>query len=172
MQAAADGARPRDRERHLAVLGAVRGAEAYTRGFLKIRPGGYLKRTPASLPGGLRFVVQRTENDAGAAATCIHCAACVPVCPTLANLEFKQEDARLITTDQARCIGCGTCVEICPANLANGGRTLRVFEAPTLEWVQLVRAALAAGAAAPAIPAAPDATAAALPAPRAEEAVR
>jgi FAD/FMN-containing dehydrogenase/ferredoxin len=145
MQAAADAARPRERERHLAVLGAVRGSEAYARAFLKIRPGGYLKRTPAALPGLVRFVVQRTEEDAGAAATCIHCAACVPVCPTQANLEFEQEDPRLITTDQARCIGCGTCVEVCPANLANGGRTLRVMEAPTLEWVTLVREALAAG---------------------------
>ena len=152
MQAAADGARPRDRERHLAVLGAVRGSEAYARGFLKIRPGGYLKRTPAALPGLVRFIVQRTGNDAGAAATCVHCAACVPVCPTSANLEFKQEDPRLVTTDQARCIGCGTCVEICPANLVNGGQTLRVMEAPTLEWVKLVREAMAAPAVAAASP--------------------
>jgi Fe-S-cluster-containing dehydrogenase component len=76
----------------------------------------------------------------------------VPVCPTSANLEFKQEDPRLVTTDQARCIGCGTCVEICPANLVNGGQTLRVMEAPTLEWVKLVREAMAAPAVAAASP--------------------
>jgi Fe-S-cluster-containing hydrogenase component 2 len=58
----------------------------------------------------------------------------VPVCPTAANLEFQAEDARLIVTDQSRCIGCGTCVEVCPANLANGGQTLRVMEAPTRDW--------------------------------------
>ena len=59
---------------------------------------------------------------------------CVPVCPTSANLEFKGEDARWITTDQARCIGCGTCVEVCPANHLNGGQTWRVMEAPTGDW--------------------------------------
>jgi len=123
------------RERHLAILGALRGSPLYTRGFLDVRPGSYLRRTPASLPGVDRFVLLRAENDAGPAATCIHCGACVPVCPTGANKEFEAGDARLITTDQARCIGCGTCVEVCPANLQNGGQTLRVMEAPNRDWL-------------------------------------
>ena len=139
MQRASDGARPRDRERQLAILGGIRTSPRYAREFLHIRGGGYLKRTPASLPGALRFVLQRAENDEGPAATCIHCGACVPVCPTAANLEFQAEDARLIVTDQSRCIGCGTCVEVCPANHLNGGQTLRVMEAPTLDWMRWIR---------------------------------
>jgi len=139
MQRASDSARPRDRERQLAILGGIRTSPRYAREFLHIRGGGYLKRTPASLPGAVRFVLQRAENEEGPAATCIHCGACVPVCPTAANLEFQAEDARLIVTDQARCIGCGTCVEVCPANHMNGGQTLRVMEAPTLDWMQWIR---------------------------------
>jgi len=91
----------------------------------------YLRRAPASLPGTLRFRVLRAENDAGPAATCLHCAACVPACPTGANLEFADPDARLVVTDESSCIGCGACVEVCPANKRNGGQTLRVVEAPT-----------------------------------------
>lgn len=139
MQRASDGARPRDRERQLAILGGIRTAPAYARDFLHIRSGGYLKRTPASLPGAVRFVLQRAENEDGPAATCIHCGACVPVCPTSANLECQADDPRLIVTEQSRCIGCGTCVEVCPANHLNGGQTLRVMEAPTLDWMEWVR---------------------------------
>lgn len=134
MQDHSDRARPRDRERHIAILGTLRGSPKYTREFLDIRPGGYIKRAPVALPGVNRFVLLRTENDAGPAASCIHCGACVGVCPTGANHEFEGADPRWITTDQNRCIGCGTCVEVCPANLANGGQTLRVMEAPTRDW--------------------------------------
>jgi ferredoxin len=134
MQRASDRERPRHRERHLAILAAVRGSTKYLRDFLKVRPGGYLKRSPASLPGLTRFVLFRAENDAGPAATCIHCGACVSVCPTHANHEFEGADPRWITTEQSRCIGCGTCVEVCPANHLNGGQTLRVMEAPTRDW--------------------------------------
>jgi len=134
LQEASDRARPRDRERHTALLGLLRGSPRYAREFLDIRPGAYLKRTPASLPGVARFVLLRAENDAGPASTCIHCGACVNVCPTSANKEFEGEDPRWITTEQHRCIGCGTCVEVCPANLVNGGQTLRVMEAPTRDW--------------------------------------
>ena len=81
-----------------------------------------------------RFILMRAENDAGPAATCIHCGASVAVCPTSANREFEGTDPRWITTEQGRCIGCGTCVEVCPANLQNGGQTLRVMEAPTRDW--------------------------------------
>ena len=134
MQQAANGVRPHDAERHVAVLSALRSSPRYLRDFLDVRPGGYIKRAPASLPGVARFVLLRTENDAGPAATCIHCGACVSVCPTQANREFEGADPRWITTDQLRCIGCGTCVEVCPANLANGGQTLRVMEAPSANW--------------------------------------
>lgn len=128
-QAAADG-----RERHVAILAALRGSNSYMRDFLGVRPGGYLKRAPAALPGLARYVLLRAENDAGPAASCIHCGACVDVCPTAANSEFEHADPRLITTDSLRCIGCGTCVEVCPANHLNGGQTLRVMEAPTRDW--------------------------------------
>ena len=81
----------------------------------------------------------RAETDAGPSDTCIHCGACVPVCPTAANLEFQEEaDPRRITTDLAKCIGCGTCVEVCPANEMNGGRTLRVMEAPARVFFDLM----------------------------------
>src|SRR5262249_54936958 len=127
-------AREARRERHVAILSALRPSSGYARDFLDIRPGVYLKRTPASLPGVTRFVLLRAENDAGPSATCIHCGACVAVCPTAANREFEGDDPRWITTDQSRCIGCGTCVEVCPANHLNGGQTLRVMEAPARDW--------------------------------------
>ena len=127
------------RERHTAVVSHLRHSDRYTRQFLGVRPGGYLVRTPASLPGEVRFVLFRAENDAGPSDTCIHCGACVPVCPTNANLEFQEEaDPRRITTDLAKCIGCGTCVEVCPANDVNGGRTLRVMEAPARVFFDLM----------------------------------
>jgi FAD/FMN-containing dehydrogenase/ferredoxin len=143
MQAASDRVRAPDRDRQVAILEIVRGSGHYTEKFLRLRPGGYQRRTPASLPGMVRYIVQRAENDDGPAATCIHCGACVPVCPTEANLEYQEEDGRLITTQQDRCIGCGTCVEVCPANLANGGQTLRVYEAPTRDWLETSRQILA-----------------------------
>ena len=116
---------------HALALASVRGSARYRDAFLDVRPGMYLRRAPASLPGTLRFRVLRAENDAGPAATCLHCAACVPACPTGANLEFADPDARLVVTDESSCIGCGACVEVCPANKRNGGQTLRVVEAPT-----------------------------------------
>ncbi len=138
LQQLSDAVRPPDRERHTAIVAAVRGSQKYVREFLDVRPGGYVKRAPASLPGVARYLLLRAENDAGPASTCIHCGACVAVCPTHANREFEGGDPRAITTLQERCVGCGTCVEVCPANLANGGRTLRVMEAPTADWAAAV----------------------------------
>ena len=127
------------RERHTAILAHLRNSDAYRRDFLQVRPGGYLQRIPVSLPGEARYVLFRAENDAGADATCIHCGACVPVCPTNANHEYEDTvDLRRITTELDRCIGCGTCVEVCPANLQNGGRTLRVMEAPSPEFFEVL----------------------------------
>jgi Pyruvate/2-oxoacid:ferredoxin oxidoreductase delta subunit len=90
---------------------------------------------PASAAGRVSYLVLRAEADAGAAAGCRHCAACVAVCPSGANREFEADDPRLITTEQADCVGCGTCVEVCPANRDNGGQTLRVVEAPAAAWL-------------------------------------
>ena len=118
----------------MAILASLRSSPRYLRDFLNVRPGGYLERAQASLPGTVCYLLFRAENDEGPAATCVHCGACVSVCPTKANLEFKAEDVRAITTEQDLCIGCGTCVEVCPANQANGGQTLRVMEAPTRDW--------------------------------------
>jgi FAD/FMN-containing dehydrogenase/ferredoxin len=137
------------RQRHVAILATLRGSSGYLRDFLDVRPGGYGKRQPVALPGMARYLVLRAENDAGPAATCIHCGACVSVCPTHANREFEGTDARSITTEQERCIGCGTCVEVCPANHANGGRTLRVVEAPTLDWFVAIEELEALGKGAP-----------------------
>ena len=82
----------------------------------------------------------RAENEDGADVSCLHCGACVPVCPTNANSEYDVSgDLRRISTDWSRCVGCGTCVEICPANQANGGRTLRVMEAPTREFFKIAQ---------------------------------
>lgn len=128
-----------NRSRHELLLSWLRTSPEYLRKFLKVRPGQYLRRTAAALPGVVRHVLRRAETGSGASDTCIHCAACVPVCPTEANIEFRDPaDARVITTDQGKCVGCGTCVEICPANLVNGGRTLRVMEAPTPELLQIL----------------------------------
>jgi ferredoxin len=134
LQKASDAARPPDRERHVAILTAVRGSSRYQREFLDLRPGGYQRRAPASLPGVARYLLFRSVNGEGPAASCLHCGGCVSVCPTGANKEFEGDDPRWITTDHHRCIGCGTCVEVCPANHANGGQTLRVMEAPTRDW--------------------------------------
>ncbi|HTM57955.1 MAG TPA: FAD-binding protein [Candidatus Udaeobacter sp.] len=134
MQTVSNATRPYQRERHAAIIARLRSSTRYLRDFLHVRPGGYQKRAPASLAGVDRFILLRAENDAGPAASCIHCGACVSVCPTQANREFEGADPRWITTDQHRCIGCGTCVEVCPANDANGGQTLRVMEAPTRDW--------------------------------------
>jgi glycolate oxidase len=152
MQQAADAQRTPRPDRHAALLAALRGSSRYTREFLHIRPGGYQKRAPASLAGMDRFIVLRAENDAGPAATCIHCGACVAVCPTHANREFEGADPRWITTEQERCIGCGTCVEVCPANQANGGQTLRVMEAPTRDWFVAIEEFAKAGTASAATP--------------------
>jgi FAD/FMN-containing dehydrogenase/ferredoxin len=127
-------------ERQAAILAYLRHSERYLRDFLEVRPGGYLQRTPASLPGEVRYLLFRAENEDGAADTCIHCGACVPVCPTDANKEYElDDDLRRITTDLERCIGCGTCVEVCPANHDNGGRTLRVMEAPGREFFEVLQ---------------------------------
>ena len=129
------------RGRQVAILAHLRHSDRYRTEFLKLRPGWYLQRTPASLPGEVRYLLFRAENDAGPEATCIHCGACVPVCPTAANQEFQESaDPRRITTDLNRCIGCGTCVEVCPANIVNGGRTLRVMEAPSREFFEVFAA--------------------------------
>jgi len=134
MQQVSDAVRPYRRERHAAIVARVRGSSRYLRDFLGTRTGGYQKRAPAALAGVDRYLLLRAENDAGPAASCIHCGACVAVCPTHANREFEGADPRWITTEQHRCIGCGTCVEVCPANALNGGQTLRVMEAPTRDW--------------------------------------
>ncbi|HUK78854.1 MAG TPA: 4Fe-4S dicluster domain-containing protein, partial [Thermoleophilia bacterium] len=118
-----------------ATLAALRRTPRYRRAFLELRPGEYLRRTPASVPGRVSYLVLRAEADDGAASTCRHCAACVAVCPSGANREFEADDARLITTVQGDCVGCGTCVEVCPANRDNGGQTLRVVEAPASSWL-------------------------------------
>ena len=118
-----------------ATLAALRRTPRYRRAFLELRPGEYLRRTPASVPGRVTYLVLRAEADDGAASTCRHCAACVAVCPSGANREFEADDARLITTEQGDCVGCGTCVEVCPANRDNGGQTLRVLEAPASSWL-------------------------------------
>jgi ferredoxin len=124
-----------DYTRHARSLATLRASEHYRDGFLAVRPGQYLRRAPAALPGVVRFHVLRAENDAGPAATCLHCAACVPVCPTNATREFAEADARRVTTDDVTCIGCGACVEVCPGNRFNGGQTLRVVEAPAPVWL-------------------------------------
>jgi FAD/FMN-containing dehydrogenase/ferredoxin len=124
-----------DDERHVTMLAALRASGAYRNDFLRVRPGMYLRRSPAALTGTVGYLVLRAENDAGPAASCLHCGACVPVCPTGANHEFEDADARLITTDQTACVGCAACVEVCPANRKNGGQTLRVVEAPAAAWL-------------------------------------
>jgi len=133
MATGADGGR-NSAQRRQRILTTVRASSRYRSEFLNVRPGMYLRRSPASLSGTVRYLVLRAENEDGPAASCLHCAACVPVCPTGANREYAADDARLVTTDESACVGCGVCVEVCPANRSNGGQTLRVVEAPSAEW--------------------------------------
>jgi FAD/FMN-containing dehydrogenase/ferredoxin len=125
-----------DYVRQARSLATIRASERYRDGFLAVRPGQYLRRAPAALPGAVRFHVLRAESDAGPAATCLHCGACVPVCPTSATREFADADARRVVTDDLSCIGCGVCVEVCPGNRSNGGQTLRVVETPSPAWLE------------------------------------
>jgi FAD/FMN-containing dehydrogenase/ferredoxin len=136
-----DGSRVADQarnRRHVDMLTAIRGSQRYRGRFLHVRPGIYLRRSPAALSGTVRYLVLRAEQETGPAASCLHCAACVPVCPTGANVEYADQDARAILTDEAACVGCGVCVEVCPGNRSNGGQTLRVVEAPTTEWAAVM----------------------------------
>ncbi len=134
-----------DYVRQARSLATIRASEGYRDDFLAVRPGQYLRRAPAALPGAVRFHVLRAENDDGPAATCLHCAACVPVCPTNATREFIDPDARRVVTDDLSCIGCGACVEVCPGNRFNGGQTLRVVEAPAPAWLEALEGFEAAG---------------------------
>jgi FAD/FMN-containing dehydrogenase/ferredoxin len=136
-----------DYVRHARTLATLRSSERYRDDFLTVRPGQYLRRAPAALPGAVRFRVLRAENDDGPSATCLHCAACVPVCPTSATREFADADARRVTTDDLACIGCGACVEVCPGNKLNGGQTLRVVEEPAPAWLEALAAFELAGGA-------------------------
>jgi ferredoxin len=43
--------------------------------------------------------------------TCVHCGACVAVCPSGA---FAVADDDRILFDAAKCVGCGLCVPACP----------------------------------------------------------
>ncbi len=52
----------------------------------------------------LEIPVVRDENE------CVHCGACVSVCPTGT---FRFEGWRVIM-DSGKCIQCGSCVEACP----------------------------------------------------------
>lgn len=128
-------------ERQLTILNHLRHSERYTGEFLRVRPGGYVHRTPASLSGETSYLLRRAGAESPAETACIHCGLCVSVCPTAANHEYEDpEDLRHITTDEKRCIGCGTCVEVCPSNRENGGRTLRVMEAPGREFFEVLEA--------------------------------
>ena len=95
-----------------------------------------MKRTPVALAGVTRYLVLRSENDAGPAAT-MH---------PLRRVRVGVSDAR-----QPRVRGPGPALDhhgaeplhrlrnVCrdlPANLANGGQTLRVMEAPTAAWFE------------------------------------
>ncbi len=135
LMAARGRRRPRRYEhaRHAAARWPRCAAPPRYRDALPRRAPGHVPAPRAGrAPGAVRFRVLRAENDAGPAATCLHCAACVPVVPHRAPTASSSDaDARLVTTDEYSCIGCGACVEVCPANRNNGGQTLRVVEAPT-----------------------------------------
>jgi len=132
---------PSRRERQLVIVKHLRQSERYAQEFLGVRPGGYLHRTPAATRGEASHVLLRAGSDSPPGTACIHCGVCVPVCPTAANVEYADaDDLRRITTEGAQCIGCGACVEACPANLQNGGRTLRVMEAPGREFFEVLLA--------------------------------
>jgi NAD-dependent dihydropyrimidine dehydrogenase PreA subunit len=52
----------------------------------------------------LEIPVIRDENE------CVHCGACVSICPTRT---FRFEDWRVVA-DSGKCIQCGACVMGCP----------------------------------------------------------
>jgi len=53
----------------------------------------------------LKMPVIRDDDE------CIHCGACVSVCPTGT---FRFDDCWLVVADSGKCIQCGACVTGCP----------------------------------------------------------
>lgn len=43
---------------------------------------------------------------------CVHCTACVGVCPTQAFV--VERDKMQVSLDKSKCVGCGLCVAACP----------------------------------------------------------
>lgn len=56
----------------------------------------------------VRTIVHPVTKDDGA---CIHCGACISVCPTDV---FSFAEDMSVVTDEDECIMCGTCVAMCP----------------------------------------------------------
>jgi ferredoxin len=123
-------------ERHVAVLSHLRHADRYRNEFLKVRPGGYLQRTPASLPGEVRYLLFRAENDAGPIDTCLLWRLRSGVShlrqPGVPGARRPAASAPIPT---AACRGA--CVK-CAANLANGGRV--ADGGPSREFFQVFAA--------------------------------
>jgi ferredoxin len=57
----------------------------------------------------LEIPVIRDENE------CVHCGACVSICPTGT---FRFEDWRVVA-DSGKCIQCGACIVACPQRALN-----------------------------------------------------
>ena len=43
---------------------------------------------------------------------CVHCTACVGICPTRAFIVDREK--MLVSLDKSKCVGCGLCVPACP----------------------------------------------------------
>ena len=57
---------------------------------------------------------EREENGAFRfySTACIHCGACIPVCP--AGRLYRDEETGFVLCSAAECVGCRKCLEACP----------------------------------------------------------
>lgn len=59
-----------------------------------------------------RVVIKEESFQKEVCPGCIHCGACVKVCPC--NALFVDESTRLVLANQEACAGCGACEKVCP----------------------------------------------------------
>lgn len=55
---------------------------------------------------------------------CLHCGACMAVCP--AGALYKEKETGYILADKEKCIGCGLCKDVCPMHVIRYDKNGRI----------------------------------------------